>query len=64
MTAEKGSDGHTFICDECGQFLAPPKLGRGSEPRDWKESWQDAKAQGWRAVKGSRGEWGHRCSDC
>jgi hypothetical protein len=65
MTSERSRDGVTFCCDVCGELLEPAKLGRGSAPRDWQESWQDAKAQGWRAVKNSRGgEWSHRCPAC
>ncbi len=64
MTASKTKDGFEFCCDSCGEIIDPPKLGRGSEPRDFHESWADAKAKGWRAVKDSRGEWCHECPTC
>ena len=64
MTAEKSSDGFTFCCDKCGEVLDPPKLGRGSAPRDFMESWADAKDKGWRAVILNCGTLEHRCPDC
>ena len=64
MTAEKSTDGFTFCCDSCGEVLDPPKLGRGSAPRDFQESWADAKAKGWRAIKNNREQWEHRCAEC
>lgn len=46
MSSERGSSGFQFICDSCGEVFTPPNLGRGSESRDWSESWQEAKAAG------------------
>lgn len=69
MTSERTSDGHAFCCDKCGDVLDPPKLGRGSAPRDWHESWEEAKRLGWKASKGPPrngrdGEWRHHCPTC
>lgn len=63
MSSERGSSGFQFICDSCGEVFTPPKLGRGSASRDWSESWQEAKSEGWRAVK-VWDKWEHRCRTC
>ena len=63
MSSERNSDGFVFSCDYCGEVFTPPKLGRGSSPRDWQESWQEAKEAGWRAQKW-KGDWEHRCPNC
>jgi hypothetical protein len=64
MTSQRVRDGFEFACDVCGQVWTPPALGRGSEARDFQESWQEAKREGWRAVKSGGGEWEHRCPEC
>ena len=63
MTSTRAKDGFEFSCDVCGEVWTPPRLGRGSEARDWKECWEIAKENGWRAIKSGEG-WEHRCSDC
>lgn len=63
MTSARTKDGFEFSCDVCGETIDPPRLGRGSEPRDYLESFEEAKAKGWRAVKTAKG-WEHRCGDC
>lgn len=62
MTSTPCSNGHEFSCDWCGEVLEPPRLGLGSEARDFLESWEDAKRKGWRAVKDGR-DWKHKCPD-
>ena len=50
--------GVMFCCDECGEVREPGgcvRLGRGSEPREWAEEWEDAKREGWRARRGVNG---------
>jgi hypothetical protein len=64
MTSSACRDGIEFSCDTCDEVWTPPRLGRGSEPRDWNESWNAAKAAGWRAIKNKRGEWEHACPEC
>jgi hypothetical protein len=68
FTPTRTTDGFEFSCDACGEVWSPPSLGRGSAPRDFFESWQDAKASGWRAVpikgRDKAPTWEHRCSDC
>jgi hypothetical protein len=64
MTSSSCRDGFEFSCDDCGTVWSPPKLGRGSAKRDFMESWELAKDEGWRAFKGARDEWQHRCPEC
>lgn len=58
-----------FKCDACEETWEPPKLGIGSAPRDFKESYLLARNAGWRAVKVKskvlgKVDWEHRCSEC
>ncbi len=63
MASSQTKDGFEFSCDACGEVFTPPRLGRGSAPRDFQDSLADAKAAGWRAVK--VGDcWEHRCNSC
>jgi hypothetical protein len=64
MTSQLTKDGFEFSCDACGEVWSPPKLGRGSAPRDFHESWEEAKSAGWRTIQNKRGEWEHLCSNC
>ncbi len=64
MAHVKTNDGFTFSCDCCGDVWAPPHLGRGSASRTFTESWEDARRQGWRAIKNTKGEWESRCQSC
>ena len=64
MTSTKTSNGFEFSCDSCGEVWSPPRMGRGSASRDFLESWEDAKKDGWRAKKSPKGEWLHYCEDC
>jgi predicted RNA-binding Zn-ribbon protein involved in translation (DUF1610 family) len=63
MTSAKATDGFEFQCDVCGEVIDPPRPGLGSAPRDFMESWEEAKAKGWRAVK-VRDGWEHKCPKC
>jgi hypothetical protein len=67
-TARETRDGFGFECDKCGEEWTPPRLDRGSEPRDFRESFELAKEAGWRAVKvksrSGKEDWEHRCSEC
>jgi len=56
--------GFEFACDSCGEVWEPPKLGLGSQPREFGESWELAKEDGWRCFKGRHNQWEHRCPDC
>jgi len=66
MSSEKTENGFKFECDgeHCGEILHPESLGRGSASRDFMESLEDAKAQGWVARQGRGGVWQHFCPDC
>lgn len=64
MTASQVRDGFEFSCDVCDETFSPPRLGRGSEPRDFQESLALAKDAGFRAVNVGNGRWEHRCSTC
>jgi len=64
MSSSSSRDGFEFECDECGETWAPPHLGRGSEKRNFQESWELAKDEGWRAFKGANERWRHRCPEC
>lgn len=70
MTIENDKNGVAFTCDCCGDTWTPPKLGHGSEKRDFAESWELAKEDGWRAVqvrsllKGAKPNYEHRCENC
>jgi hypothetical protein len=63
MSSESRKDGTEFFCDLCGDVIEPPRLGRGSAPRNFQESWEEAKEAGWRAVKSGE-HWLHRCPSC
>ncbi len=64
MTRLRTKNGFEFSCDECGVVWEPPRLGIGSQSRDFMESWELTKEEGWRAFKNARDEWQHRCPDC
>ena len=71
MSHERTSHGYTFACDTpgCGNTIEPTPLARGSAPRDFQDSFADAKEAGWRAVKvvaqsGRGPQWEHRCPAC
>jgi predicted RNA-binding Zn-ribbon protein involved in translation (DUF1610 family) len=67
MSNAKAEHGFAFECDDCGDTWEPPRLGRGSTSRDFAESWELAKDEGWRAHKATqRGldTWKHRCPKC
>ena len=68
MSSSRISGGYKFHCDACGEAWQPPRLGAGSEERDWHDCWEACKATGWRAVKvrGRAGDtqWEHRCKEC
>lgn len=68
MTAFNTADGTAFMCDECETEWRTPKLGRGSVSRDFLESLESAKEDGWKAVKvksrTGKDDWQHRCPDC
>ena len=70
MNSQRIRVGFEFTCDCCGQVWEPPRLGIGSSSRDFCESWDLAKEDGWRAVKvrsravGRTEDWEHRCVDC
>lgn len=63
MTSSQERNGFAFECNACGEVIDPPTLGRGSAPRDFQESWTEAKAKGWVARK-SGNDWQHICPDC
>lgn len=63
MTTHQVKGEYALSCDGCPETYEPPRLGRGSAPREWSEMWEDAKATGWRAVKTDEG-WFHYCPDC
>lgn len=68
MTSAQSDDGYEFDCDLCGANWNPPRLGIGSEKPTWRECFDAAKAEGWRAIKitSSTGDidWEHRCPNC
>lgn len=63
MTTQTIKGQIAFSCDRCPETYEPPKLGLGSEQREWTDVWEDAKAEGWRARK-IGGEWQHHCPEC
>lgn len=67
MSSTKTKSGFAFECDgkDCGEAFEPPTLGRGSAPRNFSESLEDAKEEGWVARKDQKtNEWRHFCPDC
>lgn len=63
MTTQTIKGQIAFSCDGCSDTYEPPRLGLGSEPREWSEVWEDAKRAGWRARQ-KDGDWVHLCPDC
>jgi hypothetical protein len=64
MTGSLARDGFEFECDVCGEVWSPPRLGRGSAGRDFRESWAMAKNDGWACFKDEKDKWWHRCPAC
>lgn len=65
MTSYRVKSGFAFECDGCGEVYEPPQLGRGSAPRTFSESLEDAKQDGWVARKDpTKKEWTHFCGRC
>lgn len=46
-----------FVCDGCDDDL-------DTGTAEWDEAMEEFRAEGWRAIKGSDGEWTHRCPSC
>lgn len=45
-----------FECDECSEEY----VASG----EWRDVWESAKEEGWRAFKDDNDEWHHRCPEC
>lgn len=56
MSSEQKGQLVTFTCDECGDEF--------SAAGSWKDVWEAAKQDGWRAFKNDSEEWQHVCEDC
>lgn len=63
MTTQEIKGQVAFSCDKCPETYEPPRLGIGSEKREWLEVWEDAKRAGWRARQNGS-EWEHLCPGC
>ena len=57
MSSDRDGQLIVFICDNCDEEY---KLAGG----DFKETWEAAKADGWRCFKNKDDQWEHRCPDC
>jgi len=65
MSSSLARDGFEFECDVCGDAWSPPRLGRGSAGRDFRESWELAKSDGWGCFKNAKTtQWWYRCPSC
>ena len=58
MSTETTPAGVTFICDACGQFIAP------REQASFGLAWKEARSEGWRSHQESWGKWQHTCPEC
>ena len=58
MTVERERDSITFVCDECDdEFVSTGVL-------DFSDAWEEAREEGWHAIKNINGTWSHTCDIC
>jgi hypothetical protein len=57
MTVEHDRDHFNIVCDTCGEAYA-------SARDNFRDTWSDAKRDGWRAHYESSVDWTHTCPDC
>ena len=57
MSSEQQGQCVIFTCDNCEEELRIAS-------HDFREAWEAAKEDGWRAFMNRRDRWEHRCPEC